>query len=63
MSLCINGIPQVTPAEKQSKSILLVGGTAHLGNGSVIQKSVIGFKNGIINHGIKIGTLGRPNLK
>ena len=49
MSLCINGIPQVTPAEKQSKSILLVGGTAHLGNGSVIQKSVIGFKNGIIN--------------
>ena len=49
MSLCLNGVSQVTPGEIQSKSILLVGGTAHLGNGSVIQKSVIGFKKGVIN--------------
>src|SRR4051812_5939635 len=36
------------PAKKQSKSILLMNGTAHLGNGQVIQNSVLGFKDGKI---------------
>src|ERR1041384_1195049 len=36
------------PAKKQSKSILLMNGTAHLGNGTVIQSSVVGFINGKI---------------
>jgi imidazolonepropionase-like amidohydrolase len=36
------------PAKKQTKSILLMNGTAHLGNGTVIQNSVIGFKDGKI---------------
>ena len=40
---------QQTPAKDQSKSVLIVGATAHIGNGSVIEKSFIGFKNGIIN--------------
>src|ERR1044072_3413024 len=39
---------QPIPAKKQSKSILLMNGTAHLGNGQVIQNSVIGFKDGKI---------------
>jgi imidazolonepropionase-like amidohydrolase len=39
---------QPVPAKKQSKSILLMNGIAHLGNGSVIENSVIGFKDGKI---------------
>ena len=35
-----------TPAPAQSKSILLMNGVAHLGNGTVIENSAIGFKNG-----------------
>ena len=36
------------PAKKQTKSILLMNGTAHLGNGEVIQNSLVGFKDGKI---------------
>jgi imidazolonepropionase-like amidohydrolase len=39
-------IAQHAPAKKQSKSILILNGTAHLGNGQVINNSAIGFKNG-----------------
>ena len=44
-----NLIAQQTPAENQSKSVLVVGATAHIGDGNVIEKSFIGFENGIIN--------------
>lgn len=36
------------PAKKQSKSILLMNGIAHLGNGKMIENSVVGFKDGKI---------------
>lgn len=36
------------PAKKQSKPVILVGGTIHVGNGQVIQKGVITFENGKI---------------
>lgn len=36
------------PANAQTKSILLLGATAHIGDGKVIENSAIGFKNGII---------------
>ena len=39
---------QQTPANKQTKSILILNGTAHLGNGKVIENSAIGFKDGKI---------------
>jgi len=39
---------QPVPARPQTKSILLMNGTAHLGNGQVIENSVIGFKDGKI---------------
>jgi imidazolonepropionase-like amidohydrolase len=39
---------QQTPAPKQSKSILILNGTAHLGNGTVLENSAIGFKDGKI---------------
>jgi hypothetical protein len=35
-----------TPAPPQKKSILLMNGVAHIGNGEVIQNSYVGFKNG-----------------
>ena len=35
-----------TPAKEQSQSILIINGTAHLGNGEVIQKSAIAFDKG-----------------
>jgi imidazolonepropionase-like amidohydrolase len=37
------------PAKPQTKSILLLNGTAHLGNGTVIENAAIGFKNGKID--------------
>ena len=42
------GHAQQTPADKQSKPIAILGGTAHLGNGTVIQNSFIAFENGIL---------------
>ncbi len=42
-------IAQQTPSKNQSKSVLIVGATTHIGNGKVIEKSFIGFENGIIN--------------
>ncbi len=37
---------QQTPAFAQSDAVLIMGATAHLGNGKVIQNSAIGFENG-----------------
>ena len=39
---------QQIPANKQTKSILILNGFAHLGNGKVIENSAIGFKDGKI---------------
>lgn len=36
------------PAKPQSKPVILFGGTAHLGNGQVIQSSIITFDKGVI---------------
>src|SRR5687767_11041585 len=36
------------PAKKQVKNILLMNGTAHLGNGKVIENSAVAFKDGKI---------------
>jgi len=38
-----------SPAAKQQQSILLFGATAHLGNGEVIPRSAIGFRDGKID--------------
>ena len=40
---------RVVPAKAQEKPILLQGATAHLGNGEVIEGSMIGFKEGKIS--------------
>jgi hypothetical protein len=35
-----------TPGKAQTKPVALVGGTAHLGNGQVIENAVVAFENG-----------------
>ena len=37
---------QQTPAKKQSKTIAITGATAHIGNGELIENSLIIFKDG-----------------
>lgn len=39
---------QQIPGDKQTKSVLILNGFAHLGNGKVIENSAIGFKDGKI---------------
>ena len=47
LMLCVSKvIAQQTPASKQSKDIAIVGATAHIGNGNVIDKSLIIIKEG-----------------
>jgi len=41
---------QQTPANQQSNSIAIIGATAHIGNGKVIENSIVIFKNGIIQN-------------
>lgn len=50
------GFAQQTPAPKQSKSILILGAKAHIGNGSVIENSLVSLVNG------KIVTIGDATL-
>ena len=39
---------QQTPGQKQSKSVAIIGATAHIGNGNVVENSLVVFDNGII---------------
>ncbi|WP_461532012.1 amidohydrolase family protein [Sinomicrobium sp.] len=41
---------QQTPAPKQQQSILITGATAHIGNGTIIENSAIGFREGKITY-------------
>lgn len=43
---CALSAQRPVPAKAQSAPILILGATAHLGNGSVIANSAIGFENG-----------------
>ena len=45
---CINNFAQQTPALKQKGTILILGGIAHLGDGKVIQNSLISLSDGKI---------------
>ena len=48
LSLSLFGFAQQTPAPKQTKTILILGAKAHLGNGSVIENSLISIIDGKI---------------
>ncbi|WP_027125500.1 amidohydrolase family protein [Gelidibacter mesophilus] len=55
-SLCF---AQQTPAAKQSQPIAITGATAHLGNGQVIENSLIIFKDGKLT---TVSTSGQTDL-
>ena len=42
-------LSQQTPAPEQTRSILILGGTAHLGTGDAIEDAAIGFRDGKID--------------
>ncbi len=51
LGISISSMAQMpVPAEDQKQSILIVNGTAHLGNGQVIEQAAIGFKDGKITY-------------
>ena len=41
-----NIVAQQTPASKQTTAISIEGATAHLGNGQIIENSLVIFENG-----------------
>lgn len=45
---CSLGFAQQTPGAKQTKAVTIVGATAHIGNGKVIDNSIIIFEKGKI---------------
>ena len=49
LSISFVSTAQQTPAPKQTKSILIINAKTHVGNGTVIENSAIGFKNGKID--------------
>ena len=49
------------PAKPQTKTIALMGGTVHVGNGQVIPNGVVLFTNGVITNVVD-GTIVRLNL-
>ena len=48
---------QQIPAKDQSEAIVLVGGTLHVGNGTVIENADIGFNNGLITFAVDVSTI------
>lgn len=48
IAVCFNANAQQTPAKPQTKDIAIVGATAHIGNGNVIDNSIIILKDGKI---------------
>lgn len=55
--LSLNGTAQQTPASKQTETVTIEGATAHLGNGDVIENSLIMFQEG------KLSFVGPANAK
>ena len=48
---------QQTPGKIQSENIVVMGATAHLGNGTVIENSIVAFENG------KFTVVGNQSIK
>ncbi|PRY34159.1 imidazolonepropionase-like amidohydrolase [Spirosoma oryzae] len=63
--LCLASLTSVAqnpaPAKQQDHVIALMGGTAHLGNGQVIQNAIVLFDKGVITNVVD-GTLVKLNL-
>ncbi|MDT0557185.1 amidohydrolase family protein [Ichthyenterobacterium sp. W332] len=61
LTVCFTVYAQQTPAPKQTKDIAIVGATAHIGNGKIIDNSLIILKDGKIQT-IVDGTVVKMDL-
>ena len=51
VTFCVTTLnAQQTPGDQQSKSIAIIGATAHIGNGKVMENSIVIFDSGIIQN-------------
>lgn len=52
LSFAVTGLaqPNLTPGAPQTERILVLGGTAHLGTGEVLENAAIGFADGFIDY-------------
>ena len=48
--LTLSAWAQPTPGSEQSRSVLILGATAHLGTGDVLEDCAVGFRNGEIDY-------------
>jgi imidazolonepropionase-like amidohydrolase len=51
---------QQTPADKQSEPISIVGATAHIGNGEIVENALVIFENGKIKTVETLGSNSKP---
>lgn len=58
VSMSIAQAQNPVPAKPQTKKVLLTGGSAHIGNGQVIDNAAIGFENGKLTY---VGTAAAAN--
>jgi hypothetical protein len=58
VSLPVSAIPP-TPAEPQQEPVALVGVTAHIGNGEVVNDATVAFTNGILTY---VGAMAERDL-
>ncbi|MED5318682.1 MAG: amidohydrolase, partial [Bacteroidota bacterium] len=49
-AVTLTALAQPTPGPDQSRSILILGATAHLGTGDVLADCAVGFRNGEIDY-------------
>lgn len=50
VGVAVAAVAQPTPAPDQKESILILGGTAHLGTGDALENAAIGFRDGKIDY-------------
>lgn len=54
----VRGLAQLpAPAQPSAKAVVLVGGTAHVGNGEVMENAAIGIENGRISFVLPVGNI------
>lgn len=47
-TLALNALGQITPGQKQMRSVLITGATVHTGTGEVIENGAVGFDGGVL---------------
>ena len=50
LTISFLGSAQQTPAPQQQNTVAIVGATAHIGNGNILENSLVIFKDGILQY-------------